>query len=94
MSTNPKIGLYAEYAKLNPDDLIWQKSPFSGAQGNCVEVAKVVMGHDGDTTAYAMRDSKDVDAGTLLFTGDEWRAFVAGARAGEFDTVALPNNRR
>ncbi len=32
----------------------------------------------------AIRDSKDPDGPALVFTADEWRAFVSGARAGEF----------
>lgn len=33
----------------------------------------------------AVRDSKDPDGPKLLFTRDEWKAFVGGVRAGEFD---------
>jgi hypothetical protein len=33
----------------------------------------------------AMRDSKDPDGAILHFTKDEWTAFVAGVRAGEFE---------
>jgi hypothetical protein len=32
-----------------------------------------------------VRDSKDPSAVVLAFTPDEWAAFVAGVRAGEFD---------
>ncbi|MCM4079399.1 MULTISPECIES: DUF397 domain-containing protein [Paractinoplanes] len=54
----------------------WRKSSFC-ASGNCVEVAKV----DGQ---YLLRDSKNPDVPAHAFTGDEWTAFVAGVRAGEF----------
>jgi hypothetical protein len=33
----------------------------------------------------AVRDSKNPDGSRLIFSHDEWRAFVAGVRAGEFD---------
>ena len=46
--------------------------------GTCVEVARI-----GD--AFAMRDSKDPDAGILTFSRPEWEAFVAGIRAGDFE---------
>jgi hypothetical protein len=32
-----------------------------------------------------VRDSKDPQNTTLCFSRDEWRAFVAGVKAGEFD---------
>lgn len=73
------------YAQVNADDLIWQKSTYSGAQGNCVEVAHALAGVDGDTEVFALRDSKKPDAGTLMFTGPEWSAFLRAARAGEFN---------
>jgi Domain of unknown function (DUF397) len=55
----------------------WRKSSYSGNNG-CVEVAVV-----GDRVA--VRDSKDRGGPVLLFTSDEWAAFLAGARDGEFD---------
>ncbi|NJQ03497.1 DUF397 domain-containing protein [Streptomyces zingiberis] len=33
----------------------------------------------------AMRDRRDTDGPALVFTPGEWRAFVLGARDGEFD---------
>jgi hypothetical protein len=58
----------------------WHKSRYSSSNGgNCVEVARNLPG------VVAVRDSNDPDGPVLLFTPDEWRAFVAGARAGEFD---------
>lgn len=37
-----------------------------------------------DAVVY-VRDSKDPDGPVLRFSSAEWAAFVAGARAGEFD---------
>ncbi len=48
--------------------------------GGCVEVGQLPGG------AVAVRDSKDPERRTsLVFTGDEWTAFLAGVKAGEFD---------
>jgi hypothetical protein len=58
----------------------WWKSSYSGGNGgNCVEVALL---RDG---GMAVRDSKDPDGARLEFTADEWAAFTAGVKAGEFD---------
>lgn len=59
-------------------ELNWRKSTFSGNGGDCVEVASNLPG------IVAVRDSKDPDGPVLTFTADEWRAFISGARAGEF----------
>lgn len=60
-------------------DRAWFKSSFSGASVNaCVEVALL-------PEEIAVRDSKDRQGPVLVFTPDEWRAFLAGVRADEFD---------
>lgn len=57
----------------------WRKSSYSGANGNCVELAPT---EDG---GHAMRDSKNPDGPVLFFTKAEIAAFLDGVRAGEFD---------
>ncbi len=57
----------------------WRKSSYSNAQANCVEVASNLPG------AVAVRDSKDPHGPALIFTPDEWAAFAAGVKAGNFD---------
>jgi Domain of unknown function (DUF397) len=58
----------------------WHKSSFSGSNGGaCVEVARNLPG------IVAVRDSKDREGPALVFTPDEWLAFLDGVRADEFD---------
>lgn len=58
----------------------WHKSSYSGGNG-CVEV-------DLREDRVAVRDSKDPSGPVLLFTPDEWKAFLAGAQEGEFELPA------
>ena len=59
--------------------LTWRKASYSTSNGgNCVEVALI------RSTAVAVRDSKDPDGPRLAFTPTDWRAFIAGMKAGEF----------
>ncbi|WP_436525417.1 DUF397 domain-containing protein [Actinoplanes sp. HUAS TT8] len=58
--------------------LPWKKSTRSSGNGACVEVAIVAEG-------VAVRDTKDREGGILQFTHEEWTAFIAGAKNGEFD---------
>lgn len=58
----------------------WRKSQCSG-EAQCVEVA-------WDTAGVRVRDSKDPDGPVLRFSWEEWDAFVAGIRDGEFDRPA------
>jgi len=58
----------------------WRKSSYSGANGGgCVEIGQF------PASAVGVRDSKDPDGPRLVFTPDEWQAFVAGVKTGEFD---------
>ncbi|WP_439675112.1 DUF397 domain-containing protein [Embleya sp. MST-111070] len=64
------------------DDLtgaVWRKSTRSNGDANCVETC--VTGDGG----RAVRDSKDKSGPILRFAGDEWRAFIVGAKCGGFD---------
>jgi hypothetical protein len=47
--------------------------------GGCVEVGRTPDG------AVLVRDTKDRSRPALSFTDEEWAAFVAGVKAGEFD---------
>jgi hypothetical protein len=60
--------------ELNPP--AWRKSTRCN-ESACVEVA---LGESA-----MMRDSKLTDSPVLTFDRESWTAFVAGARAGEFD---------
>lgn len=56
----------------------WRKSKASGKEGDCVEVAFA----DG---TVLIRHSQNPSGLILSFSHSEWRAFLAGARNGEFD---------
>lgn len=58
----------------------WRKSSWSNANG-CVEVAFV-------EDRVAVRDSKDRSGPVLVFTAQEWAAFLSGVRDGEFEQGA------
>jgi hypothetical protein len=57
----------------------WKKSTRSNGSGDCVEVAELPDGQ------RLVRDSKNPNGGLLTFTTSEWRAFIEGAKDGEFD---------
>jgi hypothetical protein len=59
--------------------MTWTKSSYSGAVGNCVEVAALAGGD------IAMRNSRFPDGPALVYTRAEITAFLAGAKDGEFD---------
>ncbi|MFF1417239.1 DUF397 domain-containing protein [Streptomyces sp. NPDC058280] len=58
--------------------LEWVKSSYSGNNGNCAEVAVMPDGR------RALRDSKNSHGPALVFTTDEFNAFVRGFMDGEF----------
>lgn len=60
----------------------WRKSSMSGYNGSCFEIARLV------TDRVGVRDTKDKGSGpVLIFNQDEWTAFLAGVKAGEFDSI-------
>jgi len=58
-------------------EMTWRKAFRSSFDGNCVEVAHGPL-------RVGVRDSKDPGP-VLDFSYREWAAFVAAAKAGEFD---------
>jgi hypothetical protein len=56
----------------------WTISSFSGANGNCVQVAQ-------DDEAILFGHSTDPSQAPIRYTRAEMAAFVAGIKAGEFD---------
>jgi len=67
----------------------WRKSRRSNGNGgnNCVQVAFL-------DTGVAVRDTKNPEGPTLLFTPAEWAAFMDGAKAGEFRRRLTTQSRR
>lgn len=57
----------------------FRKSSRSDPPNKCVEVAVTSTGH------RVVRNSNNRDGAAVPFTADEWTAFLAGARNGEFD---------
>lgn len=57
----------------------WRKSSYSGALGNCVEVAALPGG------GTAIRNSRDPGGPALIFSHAEFGCFLDGAKDGEFD---------
>ncbi|MGW0801925.1 DUF397 domain-containing protein [Nonomuraea sp. NPDC002799] len=65
--------------QVNLDAAEWHKANASSDAGQCVQVATNLPG------IVAVRDSKNPQGPALVFTPGEWKAFVDGARNGEFD---------
>ncbi|MEA2532211.1 MAG: hypothetical protein QOJ93_22 [Actinomycetota bacterium] len=60
----------------------WRKSSFSGnGNNNCVEMTRLVTGE------VAVRNSRDPDGPTLIYTRAEVEALIRGVRNGEFDDL-------
>jgi hypothetical protein len=59
----------------------WQKSRYSNSQGSCVEMALLPGG------AIAVRNSRDPNGPTLIYTQAEIQALLQGAKDGDFDNL-------
>jgi hypothetical protein len=57
----------------------WSTSSYCPDGPSCVAVRLMPDG------SVAVRDTKDRHGPALVFTVPEWEAFLAGARAGEFE---------
>jgi Domain of unknown function (DUF397) len=57
--------------------IVWRTAT-TCESGACVEVARL-------DELVLVRDGKEPDGAVLRFSVDEWRRFVAGVRAGDFD---------
>lgn len=60
-------------------EVAWRKASACSYTSTCVEVAETA-------TEILVRDGKDPEGAVLSFTRDEWDAFLAGVRNGEFDS--------
>ena len=59
----------------------WIKASASNGSGACVETTSIKEGE------ILVRNSRDPEGPILAFTKAEWVAFIAGAKAGEFDAI-------
>lgn len=59
--------------------LVWSKSSYSSAQGNCVEVATLPGGQT------AVRDSRRRAGPALVVTSATWQAFCSSIKTGGLD---------
>ncbi len=62
------------------DDATWRTSSYTNSGETCVEVADLVT-HG----LWMVRNSKDRTSTKLVIPRDQWAAFAAGVRTGEFD---------
>lgn len=64
--------------RFDPAAVSWKKASGSSNNGGCVEVATI----EG---MVAVRDSKNPHRPPHFYTREEFRYFLEGAKAGEFD---------
>ncbi|MCC3766643.1 DUF397 domain-containing protein [Streptomyces sp. UNOC14_S4] len=78
MDPREKEKMTEELYAMDISDAVWESAPDADPNDVRVEIAYLQGG------AVGMRSSEDPDT-VLRFTEAEWRAFVLGARDGEFD---------
>lgn len=79
----PERRIQVRYARQVMTDFAaanWRTSSFC-ANSTCVQVAKSSEGF------VVVRDSKSDDGPVLMYTAQEFRDFVRGVKAGEFDDL-------
>ncbi|MGM9335979.1 DUF397 domain-containing protein [Streptomyces murinus] len=64
-------------------DARWQKARASDAKNDCIEVARL------SESEYAFRNSRFPDGPALIYTKDEFEAFLDGAGKGEFSNMPV-----
>ena len=72
----------AKGMRVERDDASWVKASASSAKIDSCVVEVAFVG-----SAVLVRDSTDPIGPVLVYTADEWAAFLAGVRAGEFDLL-------
>jgi hypothetical protein len=65
-------------------DIGWHKSRYSNPDGSCLEVAELPNG------SIAIRNSRYPNGPALIYTQAEMKAFLLGAKEGEFDYLVQP----
>ncbi|MFE3504659.1 DUF397 domain-containing protein [Kitasatospora sp. NPDC059160] len=61
--------------------IAWEKSSYSnGSGGECIEFSRSFAA----SSLIPVRDSKDPNGPSLIFSADAWAGFVAGVKAGDF----------
>ncbi|RDI46455.1 DUF397 domain-containing protein [Nocardia mexicana] len=68
---------------LEPSEIAWRKSSYSGPNGNCVELTRF----SGDR--IGVRNSRDPQGSVLTCTRAEFAALVRDIKSGRFDGLML-----